>query len=96
MEVGVPSLTRRPQFSGISIRGNRLFGDPPLNPTYLCLWDITLDDVAGSLDVTLIKGIMRALQAFKYNYNDMENAPLWLYAPPVDPDGELNASCILE
>lgn len=74
--------------SGVSIKGNRLFGNPPLTPTYLCLWEIDVDDVAGCLHSTLINGLKRALRTFKFNYSDMENAPLWLYAPPVDPDGK--------
>lgn len=48
-----------------------------------------MDDIAGCLHSTLINGLKRALRTFKFNYNDMENAPLWLYAPPVDPDGKL-------
>lgn len=79
---------------GVSIKGNRLFGNTPLTPTYLCLWEIDVDDVAGCLHSTLINGLKRAVRAFKFNYSDMENAPLWLYAPPVDPDGKLQTCAV--
>jgi hypothetical protein len=53
-----------------------------------------VDDIAGCLHSTLINGLKRAVRAFKFNYSDMENAPLWLYAPPVDPDGKLQTCAV--
>ena len=58
-----------------------------MNPTYFCLWSIEIDSVDGYFNKALINGFHRALRAFKFNFVDMENAPLWLYMPPTDPDG---------
>lgn len=54
-----------------------------------------MDDITGCLHNSLISGLIRALRAFKFNYADMENAPLWLYTPPVDPDGKSRLSLSL-
>lgn len=85
-------LTAAGRYLGISVKGNRLFGNPPLNPTYFCLWEIEIDGITGYLDKGLINGLKRAMRTFKFNFADMENAPLWLYMPPTDPDGKF--TCI--
>ena len=45
---------------GVEIFGNRLFGLPPTEPTYLCNWDFTVGSVRGETSAGFLMKIGRA------------------------------------
>ncbi len=74
------------RLDSLEIRAHRLFGPPPRTSTYLCLWEIGLGKVTGSIDPILASHIKGVLIIFGYLYPDEANAPLSIYQPPIDPD----------
>ncbi|KAL8836133.1 MAG: hypothetical protein Q9176_006513 [Flavoplaca citrina] len=59
---------------GVSIRGHRLFGLPPSEPTYICNWDFDVGTITGESSVPFIKDLSSALRSFSFTFNDAENA----------------------
>lgn len=59
---------------GIIIHGNRMFGLPPTEPTYLCKWDFDLGSILinGSMDV--LQRLEQIGAAAGYTYVDSENS----------------------
>jgi hypothetical protein len=74
--------------SGLRITANRLFGPPPRNATYLCLWDFEIGAVRGFCSPTFLFHLNSVQKVFGVNFADAENAPAAYYSPPLDPDGE--------
>ncbi|KAL8788799.1 MAG: hypothetical protein Q9213_001470 [Squamulea squamosa] len=65
---------------GVSIRGHRLFGLPPSEPTYVCNWDFDVGATTGECSVSFFKDISSALRCFSFTFDDAENA-----LPPLSP-----------
>ncbi|KAI4272671.1 MAG: hypothetical protein L6R38_006545 [Xanthoria sp. 2 TBL-2021] len=65
---------------GVSIRGHRLFGLPPSEPTYVCNWDFDVGAITGECSVPFFKDLSSALRCFSYTFDDIENA-----LPPLFP-----------
>ncbi|KAL8873109.1 MAG: hypothetical protein Q9174_001369 [Haloplaca sp. 1 TL-2023] len=59
---------------GVGVRGHRLFGLPPTEPTYVCNWDFTIGAVTGECSVSCMKTLSSALQCFSFTFDDAENA----------------------
>lgn len=59
---------------GVEIRGHRLFGLPPTEPTYVCNWDFDIGSVIGECSVSFYKAFSAALQCFSFTFDDAENA----------------------
>ncbi|KFX99623.1 hypothetical protein O988_03738 [Pseudogymnoascus sp. VKM F-3808] len=66
---------------GVEVFGNRLFGLPPTEPTYLCNWDFTVGSVRGETSAEFLMKLSAAVKAFAFSFDDDENA-----LPPVTPD----------
>ncbi|KAL8952588.1 MAG: hypothetical protein Q9222_001503 [Ikaeria aurantiellina] len=59
---------------GVAIRGHRLFGLPPAEPTYVCNWDLEVGRVTGECSSSLVKVASAAIRCFSFTFNDAENA----------------------
>ncbi|OBT66306.1 hypothetical protein VE03_04296 [Pseudogymnoascus sp. 23342-1-I1] len=76
------SLTGSQLFvDGVEVFGNRLFGLPPTEPTYLCNWDFTVGSVRGETSAEFLMKLSAAVKAFAFSFDDDENA-----LPPVTPE----------
>lgn len=65
---------------GLEIHGHRLFGLPPLEPTYVCNWDFNVGSITGECSTGFLRSLMLALQCFTFSFGDGENA-----LPPLHP-----------
>ncbi|KAL8670815.1 MAG: hypothetical protein Q9168_004663 [Polycauliona sp. 1 TL-2023] len=68
---------------GVSIRGHRLFGLPPAEPTYVCNWDFDVGAITGECSVPFFKDLTSALRSFSYTFEDAENAVPPLFPPEI-------------
>ncbi|KAK3688539.1 hypothetical protein B0T22DRAFT_156802 [Podospora appendiculata] len=59
---------------GLNIYGHRLFGLPPVEPTYLCNWDISVGAVTGECTTEFLTTLIRGASAFGFSFDDDENA----------------------
>jgi hypothetical protein len=73
----------------------RLFGPPPRHTTYICIWEIDVGAVKGSITPQEAQGISLALLSFSLSLEDELNAPAGELTIPVDPDGNglSNGTC---
>ncbi|EEB92569.1 hypothetical protein MPER_08900 [Moniliophthora perniciosa FA553] len=71
---------------GIDITANRLFGPPPRNLTYVCIWEIVLGRFKACLNASDALVLASAGNAFRVNFADILNAPAADYMPPLYPD----------
>jgi len=65
---------------GLEIYGHRLFGLPPLEPTYVCNWDFNVGSITGECSTGFLRSLMLALRCFTFSFGDGENA-----LPPLHP-----------
>ncbi|EXJ64029.1 hypothetical protein A1O7_00364 [Cladophialophora yegresii CBS 114405] len=68
---------------GVGIYGHRLFGSPPLEPTYACHWDINVGEVTGECTSKFVQTLLNAVMAFIYTLDDAENSLPPLNRTPV-------------
>ena len=59
---------------GVTIFGHRLFGLPPLEPTYVCNWDLSVGAVAGECSLDFLQTFIFGVKAFAFSVRDVENA----------------------
>lgn len=59
---------------GIHISGNRLFGLPPTEPTYVCNWDFAVGAITGECNTDFFSGLSAGARAFAFSFDDDENA----------------------
>jgi hypothetical protein len=71
--IGVESSTQL-FIDGVNIYGNRLFGLPPTEPTYLCNWDVSAGAVTGECSAEFLSTLLLAARAFIFTFDDDENA----------------------
>ena len=57
----------------ITISGHRLFGLPPTEPTYICLWDFRLGDVTGDCSLAFGERFATFVNTFPVALDDSEN-----------------------
>ncbi|MCJ1309297.1 hypothetical protein MMC25_002956 [Agyrium rufum] len=60
--------------AGFSILGHRLFGLPPTEPTYVCVWKLEAGDISGEWSINFANRLFAALQCFPLSFRDLENA----------------------
>ena len=66
---------------GLQVFGHRLFGLPPIEPTYVCNWDFDVGSITGECSIEFFKCLTSALECFDFTFDDAENA-----LPPLHPD----------
>lgn len=59
---------------GITVYGHRVFGLPPVEPTFLCNWDLSVGAVTGECSATFLTALMSGGKAFGLTFDDDENA----------------------
>ncbi|KLU82665.1 hypothetical protein MAPG_01736 [Magnaporthiopsis poae ATCC 64411] len=59
---------------GLNVYGHRLFGLPPVEPTYLCNWDISTGAVTGECTADFLVALMNGGKGFLLSFDDEENA----------------------
>ncbi|ROT38645.1 fermentation associated protein [Sodiomyces alkalinus F11] len=59
---------------GLNVYGSRLFGLPPVEPTYMCNWDISVGAVTGECTADFLTSLAKAGRAFGVQFDDDENA----------------------
>jgi len=59
---------------GINVTGNRLFGLPPTEPTYVCNWDFAVGAITGECTTDFFSRLARGARAFLFSFDDDENA----------------------
>lgn len=65
---------------GLEVFGHRLFGLPPIEPTYVCNWDFDVGSVTGECSIDFLRCFAMSLRCFGLTFNDAENA-----LPPLNP-----------
>jgi hypothetical protein len=65
---------------GVSVHGHRLFGLPPVEPTYVCNWDFKLGRIIGECSAEFLSCLGPALKSFDFSFDNEENA-----LPPLFP-----------
>ncbi|KAK2630457.1 hypothetical protein QTJ16_001277 [Diplocarpon rosae] len=63
---------------GVNVYGNRLFGLPPTEPTYVCNWDFAVGTVSGECTSDFLTRLTNGGRAFGFSLDDDENA-----LPPI-------------
>lgn len=66
---------------GLTIYGHRLFGLPPVEPTYLCNWDLNIGSITGECSAEFLVALVQGGRAFGFSLDDDENA--LVSHPPV-------------
>ncbi|CZR62481.1 related to CSF1 protein [Phialocephala subalpina] len=59
---------------GITASGNRLFGLPPTEPTYMCNWDFAIGATTGECTTEFFNRLASGGRAFAFSFDDDENA----------------------
>ncbi|KAJ6188255.1 hypothetical protein N7519_003163 [Penicillium mononematosum] len=59
---------------GISVYGHRLFGLPPLEPTYVCNWDFEVGRIVGECSIDFLACLASSLKSFDISFDNDENA----------------------
>lgn len=67
------STTTELFIDGISVYGHRVFGLPPIEPTYLCNWDLSVGAITGECTADFLTALMAGGKAFGLNFDDDEN-----------------------
>ena len=58
----------------VTISGHRLFGLPPSEPTYVCLWDFIVGDLTGECSFTFGERLLKFINTFPFVLDNAENA----------------------
>lgn len=59
---------------GLEVYGNRLFGLPPTEPTYICNWDFGVGEITGEATMDFLCELASSVQAIGFSFDDDENA----------------------
>ena len=59
---------------GLNVYGHRLFGLPPVEPTYMCNWDLSVGALTGECTTEFLTTLASAVKAFAFTFDDDENA----------------------
>ncbi|TVY35227.1 Protein CSF1 [Lachnellula subtilissima] len=59
---------------GVNANGNRLFGLPPTEPTYICNWDFAVGAMTGECTIDFFGRLSNGARAFAFSFDDDENA----------------------
>ena len=58
----------------VMISGHRLFGLPPTEPTYICLWDFRIGDITGDCSPAFGERFATFVNTFPFALDNFENA----------------------
>ncbi|AOA60859.1 Protein required for fermentation at low temperature [Komagataella phaffii CBS 7435] len=61
------------QIDGLAVHGHRIFGLPPLEPTYFCKWDFVIGSVLIDSEPRFLDRLVNALHSLAFGYKDVEN-----------------------
>lgn len=67
---------------GLNLYGHRLFGLPPVEPTYVCNWDFDVGTIYGECTPQFVRGLLQGIRSFGFSFDDAENA-LPALNPPI-------------
>jgi hypothetical protein len=59
---------------GLTVSGNRLFGLPPTEPTYVCNWDFGVGAINGECTMDFFACLTSGARALGFSFDDDENA----------------------
>ncbi|KAG4431597.1 hypothetical protein IFR05_012923 [Cadophora sp. M221] len=59
---------------GVNVYGNRLFGLPPTEPTYICNWDFAIGAITGECTTEFFTRLASGGKALAFSFDDDENA----------------------
>jgi hypothetical protein len=59
---------------GVSVHGHRLFGLPPLEPTYICNWDFDVGQIVGECSTEFLSCLTSSVKSFDFSFDNEENA----------------------
>ena len=68
---------------GLNLYGHRLFGLPPVEPTYVCNWDFDVGSIYGECTPHFVRGLLLGIRSFGFSFDDAENALPLLNSPIV-------------
>ena len=77
---------------GLNVYGHRLFGLPPIEPTYMCNWDLSVGALTGECTAEFLTTLVSAGKAFAFSFDDDENALISLSSIVVHDVTFLRAS----
>lgn len=66
---------------GLSAYGHRLFGLPPVEPTYVCNWDFDVGKILGECSTDFIACLASGFKSFDFSFDNEENALHPLFPP---------------
>ncbi|KAH8828053.1 hypothetical protein DL96DRAFT_1601498 [Flagelloscypha sp. PMI_526] len=70
----------------LDIVANRLFGPLPRTTTYVCIWEVSVGDIHGSMSASEGQVFASVGQSFKTSFSDIINAPAAEFQAPSIPD----------
>ncbi|KAL5601153.1 hypothetical protein BROUX41_005958 [Berkeleyomyces rouxiae] len=74
-EMSTASSTTTQMFiDGVRVFGNRLFGLPPSEPTYMCNWDVAVGALTGECNSSFLAALALGGQTLGFNFDDEENS----------------------
>lgn len=62
--------------SSLNVHAHRMFGLPPVEPTYVVRWDFELGDITTDLSLDYPTALGDAMEAFSHSIDDDENKPV--------------------
>ncbi|KGO69429.1 hypothetical protein PITC_064850 [Penicillium italicum] len=72
---GISTISSTQLFiDGISVYGHRLFGLPPLEPTYVCNWDFEVGRIVGECSTEFLACLASSVKSFDFSFDNEENA----------------------
>lgn len=70
--------------AALTIHGHRMYGLPPIEPTYFCQWGIDLDGLNINSDAEFAKGFFTLFSGIGFGYSNLENTLLYDVENPDD------------
>lgn len=80
------SASRPDNFLGLNVTGNRLFGNPPQNATYVCVWEARIGRLLGSVSTEFAASLASAANAFASGAKDVLNSMDEKFCLVLEPD----------
>ncbi|KAJ5702124.1 hypothetical protein N7488_009672 [Penicillium malachiteum] len=83
-QTGGSTVISEPQLfiDGVSIYGHRIFGLPPVEPTYVCNWDFEVGKILGECSAEFLACLASSIKSFDFTFDNEENTLHPLF-PPV-------------
>lgn len=68
---------RHGYLSSLTIHGHRMYGLPPVEPTYFCQWGIDMDRLEIDSDLDFSKGFLTCFSKIGFGFKNLENILLY-------------------